>query len=150
MTQGAQSVNLMPLSLCVLYPEQDNVVICIAATNRPDVLDQALLRPGRFDRRVSVERPDKLGRQQVSGCVGQSRAVMDVCSCARGFAECGGEGFSGCEAVCCRWMLLAVWCWHACMWRPLRLRNLTCVPCCAVPCADPGCAPQPPGPAART
>jgi len=45
---------------------QDNVVICIAATNRPDVLDQALLRPGRFDRRVAVERPDKLGRRQVS------------------------------------------------------------------------------------
>lgn len=44
---------------------QDNVVICIAATNRPDVLDQALLRPGRFDRRVAVERPDKLGRKQV-------------------------------------------------------------------------------------
>jgi hypothetical protein len=35
---------------------------------RPDVLDQALLRPGRFDRRVSVERPDKLGRQQVWHC----------------------------------------------------------------------------------
>ncbi len=34
-------------------------VICIASTNRPDVLDAALLRPGRFDRRVSVERPDK-------------------------------------------------------------------------------------------
>jgi ATP-dependent Zn protease len=50
----------------VASPLQDNVVICIAATNRPDVLDQALLRPGRFDRRVSVERPDKLGRQQVS------------------------------------------------------------------------------------
>lgn len=52
------------LMLCLAL--QDNVVICIAATNRPDVLDQALLRPGRFDRRVAVERPDKLGRQQVS------------------------------------------------------------------------------------
>ena len=53
-------------------PLQDNVVICIAATNRPDVLDQALLRPGRFDRRVAVERPDKLGRQQVCVCPGSA------------------------------------------------------------------------------
>jgi cell division protease FtsH len=37
----------------------------IAATNRPDVLDQALLRPGRFDRRVAVQPPDKLGRQKI-------------------------------------------------------------------------------------
>ncbi|KAG2484671.1 hypothetical protein HYH03_016558 [Edaphochlamys debaryana] len=42
-----------------------NVVICLAATNRPDVLDPALLRPGRFDRRVAVERPDKIGREQI-------------------------------------------------------------------------------------
>ena len=40
-------------------------VICIAATNRADVLDAALLRPGRFDRRVAVERPDRLGREQI-------------------------------------------------------------------------------------
>eukprot|EP00884_Botryococcus_braunii_P002352 jgi/Botrbrau1/12117/Bobra.0186s0035.1 len=40
-------------------------VICIAATNRPDVLDSALLRPGRFDRRVAVERPDRQGRQEI-------------------------------------------------------------------------------------
>ncbi|KAL4443397.1 hypothetical protein ABPG75_011134 [Micractinium tetrahymenae] len=40
-------------------------VICIAATNRPDVLDAALLRPGRFDRRVAVERPDKQGREEI-------------------------------------------------------------------------------------
>lgn len=43
----------------------EGIVICIAATNRPDVLDPALLRPGRFDRRVPVERPDKIGRQQI-------------------------------------------------------------------------------------
>lgn len=41
------------------------VVICLAATNRPDVLDAALLRPGRFDRRVPVERPDKIGREAI-------------------------------------------------------------------------------------
>ncbi len=40
-------------------------VIFIAATNRPDVLDQALLRPGRFDRQVAVERPDLVGRRQI-------------------------------------------------------------------------------------
>jgi len=40
-------------------------VIVLAATNRPDVLDAALLRPGRFDRRVSVQRPDRAGREAI-------------------------------------------------------------------------------------
>jgi cell division protease FtsH len=40
-------------------------VIVLAATNRPDVLDQALLRPGRFDRRVAVQPPDRTGREAI-------------------------------------------------------------------------------------
>jgi cell division protease FtsH len=40
-------------------------VIVIGATNRPEVLDQALLRPGRFDRRVAVQPPDRVGREQI-------------------------------------------------------------------------------------
>src|SRR5262249_3991585 len=40
-------------------------VIVIGATNRPDVLDQALLRPGRFDRRVAVQPPDRSGREAI-------------------------------------------------------------------------------------
>src|SRR5437773_3183118 len=40
-------------------------VIVLAATNRPDVLDPALLRPGRFDRRVIVQPPDKDGRRAI-------------------------------------------------------------------------------------
>lgn len=40
-------------------------VILIAATNRPDVLDPALLRPGRFDRQIAVEAPDMIGREQI-------------------------------------------------------------------------------------
>ncbi len=45
--------------------ESNDGVILIAATNRPDVLDPALLRPGRFDRRVVVDRPDIRGREEV-------------------------------------------------------------------------------------
>ncbi|MCZ6726701.1 MAG: AAA family ATPase, partial [Acidobacteria bacterium] len=45
--------------------ESNEGVILIAATNRPDVLDPALLRPGRFDRRVMVERPDINGRRGI-------------------------------------------------------------------------------------
>jgi cell division protease FtsH len=40
-------------------------VIVIGATNRPDVLDQALLRPGRFDRRIAVQPPDRVGREAI-------------------------------------------------------------------------------------
>ena len=40
-------------------------VIMIAATNRPDILDPALLRPGRFDRQIQVGRPDVKGREAV-------------------------------------------------------------------------------------
>ncbi|MEE2970123.1 MAG: ATP-dependent zinc metalloprotease FtsH [Pseudomonadota bacterium] len=45
--------------------EANEGVILIAATNRPDVLDPALLRPGRFDRQVTVSNPDILGREQI-------------------------------------------------------------------------------------
>ena len=45
--------------------EDNSSVILIAATNRPDILDPALLRPGRFDRRVTVDRPDVRGREQI-------------------------------------------------------------------------------------
>jgi cell division protease FtsH len=47
--------------------EANEGVIIIAATNRPDVLDPAILRPGRFDRRVVVPRPDLLGREAILG-----------------------------------------------------------------------------------
>jgi AFG3 family protein len=43
----------------------DSGVILMAATNRPDILDSALLRPGRFDRQISVDKPDLIGREQI-------------------------------------------------------------------------------------
>src|SRR5436189_588544 len=43
---------------------KDNIIL-IAATNRPDILDPALLRPGRFDRQIVVDRPDRMGRKKI-------------------------------------------------------------------------------------
>ena len=45
--------------------EPSEAVVVLAATNRPDVLDSALLRPGRFDRRVTVQSPDRTGRREI-------------------------------------------------------------------------------------
>ena len=56
-----QTLNQLLTELDGFDSKQDKMVICIAATNRADVLDPALLRPGRFDRRVAVERPDRIG-----------------------------------------------------------------------------------------
>ncbi|MCW3040188.1 MAG: ATP-dependent metallopeptidase FtsH/Yme1/Tma family protein [Solirubrobacterales bacterium] len=46
------------------FESKDNIIM-IAATNRPDILDPALLRPGRFDRQIAVDRPDRKGRQRI-------------------------------------------------------------------------------------
>ena len=45
--------------------DQNTEIILIAATNRPDILDPALLRPGRFDRRIVIDRPDIIGREEI-------------------------------------------------------------------------------------
>ena len=59
--------------------ESDDAVIVMAATNRPDVLDPALLRPGRFDRRVTVPRPTRTGASTSSRCTrAGSRSADDV------------------------------------------------------------------------
>jgi len=46
------------------FEMKDNIIL-IAATNRPDILDPALLRPGRFDRQIVVDRPDRVGRRSI-------------------------------------------------------------------------------------
>jgi cell division protease FtsH len=75
--------------------EANEGVILIAATNRPDVLDPALLRPGRFDRRVVVPRPDVRGREEILRV--HSRRVpldetVDIATLAR-----ATPGFSGAD-----------------------------------------------------
>ncbi len=58
-----QTLNQLLVEMDGFGPNQD--VIIMAATNRPDILDPALLRPGRFDRRVTVMRPDIRGREAI-------------------------------------------------------------------------------------
>jgi cell division protease FtsH len=75
--------------------ESNEGVILVAATNRPDVLDPALLRPGRFDRRIVVNRPDVKGREGILGV--HTRKIpmsddVDVPVLAR-----GTSGFSGAD-----------------------------------------------------
>ena len=55
--------------------ERKDGVIVIAATNRPDILDPALLRPGRFDRQVVVDRPDRIGRRRSSRCTRKGKPL---------------------------------------------------------------------------
>jgi cell division protease FtsH len=55
--------------------EPKDTIIVIAATNRPDVLDPALLRPGRFDRQVVVDRPDRNGRREILRVHSQGKPI---------------------------------------------------------------------------
>ncbi len=52
-------------------------IIIIAATNRPDILDPALLRPGRFDRQITVNRPDVKGREEVLGVHARNKPLSE-------------------------------------------------------------------------
>ena len=81
----------------------DTNVILIAATNRPDILDPALLRPGRFDRRVTMDRPDVKGRFEILKVHARGKpiapdvdlenvATPDARLCRRGPGECRQRG----------------------------------------------------------
>ena len=88
-----QTLNQLLVEMDGFEPNQD--VIVIAATNRPDVLDPALLRPGRFDRQVTVGLPDKKGREAILKI--HSRGIplegnVDLLSIAT-----GTPGFSGAD-----------------------------------------------------
>lgn len=75
--------------------ESNEGVIIMAATNRPDVLDPALLRPGRFDRRVVVLRPDVKGREEILKVHGRKTKLasdVELATIAR-----GTPGFSGAD-----------------------------------------------------
>lgn len=75
--------------------QQTEAVIVVAATNRPDVLDPALLRPGRFDRHVTVDRPTKIGRAAILKI--HSRKVPLADDVNLDTIAAGTIGFSGAE-----------------------------------------------------
>ncbi len=75
--------------------ESNEGIILIAATNRPDVLDPALLRPGRFDRQVTVPNPDVIGREKILNVHGKKVPLapdVNLRTVAR-----GTPGFSGAD-----------------------------------------------------
>ena len=76
------------------FSENEGVVI-IAATNRPDVLDNALLRPGRFDRQVTVPNPDIIGREQILNV--HIRKIKSVADIDLKVIARGTPGFAGAD-----------------------------------------------------
>src|SRR5690554_3307838 len=75
--------------------ESNEGVILVAATNRPDVLDPALLRPGRFDRRIVVNRPDVKGREGILAVHTKKIPLADDVDI--GILARGTSGFSGAD-----------------------------------------------------
>ena len=75
--------------------EDNSGVILLAATNRPDVLDAALMRPGRFDRRITVDLPDRRGREDILSVHARSRPLDPAVSLAAWASRT--PGFSGAD-----------------------------------------------------
>lgn len=75
--------------------EQDESTIVIAATNRPDILDPALLRPGRFDRQVTTNLPTKKDRLAILKIHGKNKPLSDSADLGR--LASGTPGFSGAD-----------------------------------------------------
>jgi len=88
-----QTLNQLLVEMDGFAPNQGIVVI--AATNRPDILDPALLRPGRFDRQVTVGAPDVRGREQILQ-IHARKVAVDAAVDLRQIAR-GTPGFSGAE-----------------------------------------------------
>src|SRR5512147_1910816 len=88
-----QTLNQLLVEMDGFEPNDD--IIVIAGTNRPDVLDPALLRPGRFDRQIVVDRPDRNGREAILGVHARGKPLSPSVE-PRVIAR-GTPGFSGAD-----------------------------------------------------
>ena len=95
---GAESENNQTLNQLLVEMdgfESDETIIVLAATNRPEMLDKALLRPGRFDRQITIPAPDLLGREEILKLYAKDKKIdSDV-----DLHELAGDtaGFTGAE-----------------------------------------------------
>ena len=95
---GAESENNQTLNQLLVEMDgfdTDETIIVLAATNRPEMLDKALLRPGRFDRRITIGLPDMRGREEILKIHAKSKKFDDDVN-LRSIAE-DTAGFTGAE-----------------------------------------------------
>ena len=95
---GAETENNQTLNQLLVEMDgfgTDENVIVLAATNRPEMLDKALLRPGRFDRIIVIPNPDLIGREEILRLHGKNKKIAEDVD----FKELAGEtsGFTGAE-----------------------------------------------------
>ena len=72
-----QTLNQLLTEMDGMQTTQNPLILVIAATNRPDILDSALLRPGRFDRQIRVELPDREGRLHILKIQSENKPLSD-------------------------------------------------------------------------
>ena len=95
---GAESENNQTLNQLLVEMdgfESNETIIVLAATNRPEMLDKALLRPGRFDRQITIPAPDLLGREEILNLYIKDKKIADDVN----IREIAGDtaGFTGAE-----------------------------------------------------
>ena len=97
-SSGAESENNQTLNQLLVEMdgfESNETIIVLAATNRPEMLDKALLRPGRFDRQITIPAPDLLGREEILKLYVKDKKIADDVN----IREIAGDtaGFTGAE-----------------------------------------------------
>ena len=97
-SSGAESENNQTLNQLLVEMDgfsSEETIIVLAATNRPEMLDKALLRPGRFDRQITIAAPDLKGREEILEIHAKNKKISDEVS-LRSIAE-DTAGFTGAE-----------------------------------------------------